>query len=135
MERDSALELENRIAMMSRFATDFATENLGAPSGYYLPRLQWLARFDQRGKLPLPGGSCVDRRGLARRAGQRAGECDVGRGAQPAGKGQAGPRHGRQSGTGLLQRRYTAVTEETERALPLLSERLSTTVRQRGEAG
>ena len=37
MEPDAAMGLENRIAMMSRFATDFDTEKLGEPSGYTCP--------------------------------------------------------------------------------------------------
>jgi two-component system chemotaxis response regulator CheB len=35
---------------------------------------------------------------------------------------------------GLLVRRYTAIAEETEHALAVLSERLSTTTAARGEA-
>ncbi len=37
MELDAKLDLENRIAMTSRFATDFDTQDLGAPSGYTCP--------------------------------------------------------------------------------------------------
>ncbi|MGV0749458.1 chemotaxis protein CheB [Mycolicibacter minnesotensis] len=37
MEPDTRMELENRIAMARRFATDFDTEELGPPSGYICP--------------------------------------------------------------------------------------------------
>ncbi len=97
MERDSGMELENRIAMMSRFATDFDTQKLGAPSGYICPDCNGSLVSISEGNFPLPSGSCVDGRGPARRAGHRARGGDVDRGPQPAGKGQAGPGHGGQS--------------------------------------
>jgi len=39
------------------------------------------------------------------------------------------------AGTGLLHRRYAAMAEETECALTLLSDRLSTTAQYEGETG
>ena len=39
------------------------------------------------------------------------------------------------AGTGRLVRRYAGIAEEAERALTLLSDRLSTTAQQEGEAG
>jgi two-component system chemotaxis response regulator CheB len=39
------------------------------------------------------------------------------------------------AGTGPLFRRYTMIADEAERALTLLSDRLSTTAQQEGEAG
>ncbi|OBH18387.1 chemotaxis protein CheB [Mycolicibacter terrae] len=37
MEPDTSMELENRIAMAGRFATDFNSDDLGPPSGYVCP--------------------------------------------------------------------------------------------------
>jgi two-component system chemotaxis response regulator CheB len=135
MERDSAMELENRIAMMSRFATDFDTEKLGAPSGYICPdcngslvsisegnfRCQvghaWTAEalLDAR-DTELEGAMWIAVRSLqekARLARDMADKAD----------------------TGMLVRRYAGIAEEAERALTLLSDRLSTTAQQEGEAG
>jgi two-component system, chemotaxis family, protein-glutamate methylesterase/glutaminase len=42
---------------------------------------------------------------------------------------------GDKAGTGRLVRRYAGIAEEAERALTLLSDRLSTTAQQEGEAG
>lgn len=46
MERDAAMELENRIAMRSRFATDFDGKT-GVAVRLHLPRLQRFAGFHQ----------------------------------------------------------------------------------------
>ena len=135
MERDSAMELENRIAMMSRFATDFDTEKLGAPSGYICPdcngslvsisegnfRCQvghaWTAEalLDAR-DTELEGAMWIAVRSLQEKARLARDMAD-------------------KAGTGRLVRRYTGIAEEAERALTLLSDRLSTTALQEGEAG
>jgi two-component system, chemotaxis family, protein-glutamate methylesterase/glutaminase len=134
MERDAAMEFENRIAMMSRFATDFDTEKLGEPSGYSCPdcngslvsisegnfRCQvghaWTAdallsaRDDElEGALWIAVRSLREKTKLAR---------------EMAGK----------AGAGLLARRYAAIAEETERALTVLTARLKTTAADREEA-
>lgn len=91
MERDAAMELENRIATIRRFSTNVDTERLGAQFGYTCPGC---------------GGSLVSTtRDMARKPATR-----------------------------LFTRRYTAIAEEAEHALTLLSDRLSTTA-QEGEAG
>lgn len=135
MERDSAMELENRIAMMSRFATDFDTEKLGDPSGYVCPdcngslvsisegnfRCQvghaWTAEalLDAR-DTELEGAMWIAVRSLQEKARLARNMAD-------------------KAGTGRLVRRYERIAEEAERALMLLSDRLSTTAQQEGEAG
>jgi two-component system chemotaxis response regulator CheB len=135
MERDSAMELENRIAMMSRFATDFDTETLGAPSGYICPdcngslvsisegnfRCQvghaWTAEalLDAR-DTELEGAMWIAVRSLQEKARLARDMAD-------------------KAETGMLVRRYAGIAEEAERALMLLSDRLSTTAQQEGEAG
>lgn len=135
MERDAAMELENRIAKTSRFSTDFDTEQLGTPSGYTCPdcngslvsisdknfRCQvghaWTAEplltaqdKEVEGALWVALRSLQEKARLAR---------DL------AGKTRPG----------LLARRYAAVAEETEHALGVLSERLSATAAHGGEPG
>lgn len=132
MQSDAAMELENRIAMMSRFATDFDTEELGAPSGFTCPdcngslvsvsggnfRCQvghaWTseallnARDDElEGALWIAVRSLQEKVRLARELANKAGR-------------------------GPLFRRYTGIAEETERALAVLSDRLSATTAARG---
>lgn len=135
VERDAAMELENRIATMSRFAVDFDTEKLGVPSGYTCPdcngslvsisegnfRCQvghaWTvdALLDARDN-ELEGAMWIAVRSLQEKARLARDMAD-----------KAGP--------GLLLRRYTAIAEETERALRVLSDRLSNTATHRGETG
>lgn len=134
MEPDAALELENRIAMASRFATDFDTQELGAPSGYTCPdcngslisiteghfRCQvghaWTAdallaaRDDEvDGALWIAIRSLQEKVRLARRMADRVGH-------------------------GPLFRHYTNLADESERALSVLSERLAANAPDRGDA-
>nr|WP_240629609.1 hypothetical protein [Mycobacterium colombiense] len=104
-----------------------------APSGYTLPRLQWLLVSISEGDLRCQVGQAGTAEALldardtelegALWIGSRYAACRK----RPGWPGKAG--------TGLLQRRYTAIAEETERALTLLGDRLFTTARRRGEAG
>ncbi|WP_369829840.1 chemotaxis protein CheB [Mycobacterium sp. ACS4054] len=135
MERDAAMELENRIAMASRFSTNFDTEELGAPSGYICPdcngslvsvsegnyRCQvghaWTADallsardVEVEGALWVAVRSLQEKARLARELADKA-------------------------GLGPLERRYTELAEETERALAVLSDRLSANAAHGGEPG
>jgi two-component system, chemotaxis family, protein-glutamate methylesterase/glutaminase len=133
MERDTAMELENRIAMMSRFSTDFDTQKLGAPSGYVCPDCNgslvsvsegnfrchvghaWTAeallsaRNDEvEGALWIAVRSLQEKSRLARGLAEKA-------------------------GPGLVARRYITIAEEAERALAVLSDRLAMAAPQRGD--
>jgi two-component system, chemotaxis family, protein-glutamate methylesterase/glutaminase len=120
MDRDAALEFENRIAMTSGFSTEFDTQQLGALSGYNLPGLQRVAHCAGRRPLPLPRRPCLDRRRLARRPRRRRRGRLVGRPAQPAGEGQIGPATGRQNRSrpalSALQRRGRGKRAGADRA-------------------
>ncbi|OBJ54892.1 chemotaxis protein CheB [Mycobacterium sp. 1423905.2] len=133
VELDPGLELENRIAMTSRYSTDFDTQALGQPSTYTCPdcngslvsisdghyRCQvghaWtpdalLAAHDEEveGALWVAVRSLQEKARLSRRMAER--------------------------GTGALKRHYTTMAEESERALGVLSERLADSGPRPGEA-
>lgn len=135
MKRDSAMELENRIAMMSRFATDFDTEKLGAPSGYTCPDCNGSLVSVSEGNFRCQVGHAWTAEALL---GARDTELEGAmwiavRSLQE--KARLARDMAGKAGTGLLHRRYTAIADEAERALALLSDRLSTTAQQEGEAG
>ncbi|WP_369830238.1 chemotaxis protein CheB [Mycobacterium sp. E1747] len=125
MEREAGMELENRIAMMSRFSTDFDTEQLGTPSGYTCP--------DCNGSLvSLSEGNFRCRVGhawtadalLAARDNEVEGALWVAlRSLQE--KVRLARQMAEKAGPGPLNVRYTGLAEETERALQVLSDRLS----------
>ncbi|MEE2852178.1 MAG: chemotaxis protein CheB [Actinomycetota bacterium] len=135
MERDAAMELENRIAMMSRFATDFDTEKLGPPSGYTCPDCNGsLISISEANFRCHVGHAWTAEALLGARDAELEGALWIAvRSLQEKAKlarDMAG-----KAGTGPLHRRYTAIAAETERALTLLSDRLSTAAQQEGETG
>ncbi len=135
MEPDGAMELENRIAMTSRFSTDFDTQELGAPSGYTCP--------DCNGSLITVGeGHFRCRVGhawtpdalLAGRDHEVKGALWVAlRSLQE--KAKLARQMADSTGPGLLFRHYSAMAAESERALAVLSDRLSESVAGRGDPG
>ena len=135
MEPDARMELENRIAMTSRYSTDFDTQELGPASGYTCPDCNgslvsigeghfrcrvghaWTpdallnARDDEvEGALWVALRSLQEKAKLSRQLADNA------------------------AGHGLLHRRYSALAEETERALAVLSDRLAAHGPRRGDA-
>jgi two-component system chemotaxis response regulator CheB len=125
MERDIGMELENRIAMSARFSTDFDAQELGAPSGYTCP--------DCNGSLVSIGlGNFRCRVGhawtpdalLAARDDEVEDALWVAlRSLQE--KANLARKLAGNVGRGPLFQRYSALAEESERALTVLSERLS----------
>lgn len=135
MERDAAMELENRIAMMSRFATDFDTEKLGEPSGYTCPDCNGSLVSITEGNFRCQVGHAWTAEALlSARDNELEGALWIAvRSLQE--KARLARDMADKAGPGLLFRRYTAIAEETERALHVLSDRLSGTAAHRGEAG
>lgn len=125
MERDAAMELENRIAMMSRFATDFDTQQLGAPSGYTCPDCNGSLVSISEGNFRCQVGHAWTAEALlAARDDEVEGALWVAlRSLQE--KARLARQLAEKAGPGLLNRRYTGLAEETERALRVLSDRLS----------
>lgn len=133
MERDTAMELENRIAMMSRFATDFDTEKLGTPSGYTCPDCNGSLVSISEGNFRCQVGHAWTAEALlSARDTELEGAMWVAvRSLQE--KVRLARDMASRAGTGLLSRRYTSIADESERALILLSDRLSTTAPAHGE--
>jgi two-component system chemotaxis response regulator CheB len=129
------MEMENRIAMTSRFATDFDTHDLGPASGYTCP--------DCNGSLvSLDGGSFRCRVGHAwtRDAllSARDGEVETAlwialRSLKE--KAKLARQLAETVGHGLMFERYVSLAEEAERALSVLSERLSVSGPRPGDFG
>jgi two-component system chemotaxis response regulator CheB len=135
MERDAAMELENRIAMMSRFATDSDTQQLGSPSGYTCPDCNGSLVSISEGNFRCQVGHAWTADALlAARDDEVEGALWVAlRSLQE--KARLSRQLADKAGTGSLKRRYTDLAEETERALKVLSERLSATAPHGGGAG
>lgn len=135
MERDASMELENRIAMMSRFAIDFDTEKLGTPSGYICPDCNGSLVSISEGNFRCQVGHAWTAEALlSARDSEIEGALWIAvRSLQE--KARLARDMADKTGPGLLFRRYTEIAEETERALHVLSDRLSGTAPDRGEVG
>lgn len=125
MERDAAMELENRIAMMSRFSTDFDTQQLGAPSGYTCPDCNGSLVSISEGNFRCQVGHAWTADALlAARDSEVEGALWVAlRSLQE--KARLARQLADKAGPGPLNVRYIGLAEETERALRVLSDRLS----------
>ncbi|OCB07259.1 protein-glutamate methylesterase [Mycolicibacterium porcinum] len=134
MEPDPSMELENRIAMAARFATDFDTETLGPPSGYICP--------DCNGSLAAVGpGNYRCRVGHAWTpdALLRARDEEVERAVWIAlrslqEKSKLSRRLAQKAGPGLLADRYTDLAAEADHAISVIRERFAA-VSQHPEGG
>jgi two-component system, chemotaxis family, protein-glutamate methylesterase/glutaminase len=135
VESDAAMELENRIAMASRFSTDFDTRELGVPAGYTCP--------DCNGALVSMGeGGFRCQVGHAWTADALLSACDdevegalwvAVRALQE--KARLARRLAGKSGSDLRSRQYTSRAQEAESALAVLSDRLSGHPPRGGDAG
>ncbi|KZS57418.1 protein-glutamate methylesterase [Mycobacterium kansasii] len=135
MEPDIALELENRIAMASPFSTDFDAQRLGTSSGYTCPDCHGsLVSISEGHYRCRVGHAWTADALLAARDDEIEGALWVAlRSLQE--KARLARHLAGKSGRGRLFQRYTAQAEETERALAVLSQRLSTTVPRSGDPG
>lgn len=132
MERDSAMDLENRIAMTSRFATNFDSHELGPPSGYTCPDCNGsLAAVGEDSFRCHVGHAWTPESLLAARGSELESALWVAlRSLQE--KAKLARQLAGKAEHGLLLRRYTALAEESERALAVLSERLAAATPPRG---
>ncbi len=135
MEPDAAMEMENRIAMASRFSTDFDAQELGPASGYTCP--------DCDGSLAALGGGsfrCHVGHAWTRDALLAARDGEIENALWIALRSlQEKAKLARQLADtvehGLLFERYTSLAEEAERALSVLSRRLSASGARPGDVG
>lgn len=135
MERDVAMEMENRIAMTSRFSTDFDAQKLGAPSGYTCPDCNGsLVSISEANFRCQVGHAWTAEALLAARDEEVEGALWVAvRSLQE--KARLARQLADKAGPGPLERRYTGLADETERALKVLSDRLSANAPHGGEPG
>ncbi|HUH69939.1 MAG TPA: chemotaxis protein CheB, partial [Mycobacterium sp.] len=134
-EPDAAMELENRIAMMPRFATAFDSQELGLASGYTCPDCNGsLVSIDEGNFRCRVGHAWTPDSLLAARDGEVEGALWVAlRSLQE--KAKLARQLADKGGVGLLFQYYSAMAEETERALTVLSDRLSANDTGRGDVG
>ncbi|OBH00418.1 MULTISPECIES: chemotaxis protein CheB [unclassified Mycobacterium] len=135
MEPDVALDLENRIAMRSRFAIDFDTQDLGAPSGYTCPDCNGSLTSITDGHFRCRVGHAWTADALlAARDAEIEGALWVAlRSLQE--KAKLARQSAERAGPGLLSRHYNMLAEESERALSVLSDRLAANAPDGGDAG
>lgn len=134
MKPDTRMELENRIAMAGRFATDFDTEELGPPSGYICP--------DCNGALiAISDGSYRCHVGHAWTADAllQARDDEVGNALWVAlrslrEKAKLSRRLADQVPDGMLRERYDGMAREAEHATSVLGSRLAA-IYHRQDAG
>lgn len=125
MDADSAMELENRIAMMSRFETAFDTQQLGPPSGYTCPDCNGSLVFvsDRNFRCHVGHAWTADSL-LSARDSEIEGALWIAlRSLQE--KARLARALAQKAGPGARSRHYTEQAAETERALAVLSDRLS----------
>ncbi|WP_372511052.1 chemotaxis protein CheB [Mycobacterium angelicum] len=134
VEPDDAMELENRIAMTTRFSTDFDAQQLGPASGYTCPDCNGsLVVVGERNFRCRVGHAWTADALLAARDSEVEGALWVAlRSLQE--KARLSRQLAEKTGPGMLFQRYTALAEETERALSVLSERLAASGPRRGGA-
>ena len=135
MDLDDGMHLENQIAMASRFSTDIDTQEMGPASGYTCP--------DCNGSLVALGAGnfrCRVGHAWTRDALLAARDEEIENARWIALRSlQEKARLARQLaetvGHGLLFRRYIGLAEEAERALSVLSQRLSASGSRPGDVG
>lgn len=135
MERDTAMELENRIAMMTRFAPNFDAEDLGAPSGFTCPDCNGSLVAISEGNFRCQVGHAWTAEALLdARDHELEGALWVAvRSLQE--KVRLSRELAVKAGPGPLFDRYAKIAAETDKALAVLRDRLSSAGVARGGNG
>jgi two-component system chemotaxis response regulator CheB len=125
MDRDTQMELENRIATGSRFSTSFDTEELGPPSGYICPDCSGSLQSVSEGNFRCRVGHAWTGEALL-----RARDEEVERALWVAirslqEKSKLARRLAGNENFGRVSQRYNAVADEAEHAMEVLGSRLS----------
>ncbi|HWF68274.1 MAG TPA: chemotaxis protein CheB [Mycobacterium sp.] len=135
MEADARMELENRIAMARRFATEFDSQALGAPSGYTCPDCNRSLIAVSEGNYRCHVGHAWTTDALL---GARDDEVEGAmwvamRSLQE--KVKLSRRLADQVNPGMLRERYQAIADEAEHATSVLGSRLSDVYKHRESSG
>ena len=135
VEPNLRMSLENRIAMMGRFSTNFDTQELGPPSGYTCPDCNGsLVLIDEASFRCRVGHAWTPEALIAARGDEVEGAMWVAlRSLQE--KAKLARQLAAKVGHGVLFHLYTGLAEETERALAVLTERLSAAGPGPGDVG
>ncbi len=134
MKHDASMDLENRIAMSRRFATDFNTEDLGSPSGYSCPDCSGgLIDVSEGNYRCHVGHAWTADALLGARDGEIEGALWVAMRSLKE-KAKLSRRLADQVSAGMMRDRYQAIAEETERAMSVLGTRLTDAYSQREES-
>jgi two-component system chemotaxis response regulator CheB len=135
MQPDPGMELENRIAKGKRFSTGLNVESLGPPSGYTCPECHGglIAISDANYRCWVGHAWTADSLLRARGAEVESALWIAVRSLQE--KAKLSRRLADNVGPGNLARRYSALAEEAEHAVTVLSERLSEAYGEVGEPG
>ena len=135
MDPDMTLDLENQIAMTARFSTDFDTEELGVPSGYTCPDCNGSLISISEGHFRCRVGHAWTADALLdARDDEIEGALWVAlRSLQE--KAKLARQMADEAGPGLIFRHYSTVSEESERSLSVLSDRLAATGPGRRDVG
>ncbi|MFV8319145.1 chemotaxis protein CheB [Mycobacterium sp. 23] len=122
---DAALELENRIAMASRFGTEFTAENLGPASGYTCPDCNGSLVTVSEGSFRCRVGHAWSQESLLAARGDEVETALWVALRSLREKADLARTLAERAGRGPMRRRYTQIADETDRALAVLSERLT----------
>ncbi|HZA09788.1 chemotaxis protein CheB [Mycobacterium sp.] len=135
MEPDPRMELENRIAMEKRFSTSFDAGALGPPSGYTCPDCNGGLMVVSDGNFRCWVGHAWTANSLlrARDAEVESALWIAVRSLQE--KAKLSRRLAESIGPSGLSRRYSAMADEAEHAVSVLSDRLSEAYGDMGESG
>src|SRR5689334_6694487 len=135
MKPDTRMELENRIAMGRKYSTEFDGERLGPPSGYTCPDCNGsLMSVTEKTFRCRVGHAWSADSLLAARDDEIEGALWIAlRSLQE--KVKLSRRLADNIGPGVLQRTYTQAADEAERAMDVLSRRLTETTSDAGERG
>ena len=135
MERDTRMELENRIAMGRRFSTSFDAEALGAHSGYTCPDCNGsLVSVSDHSFRCRVGHAWTTESLLMARDDEVENALWIALRSLRE-KANLSRKLARNIGPGTLSKRYTEIADEADHAVSVLGERLSKPISAAGERG
>ncbi|MGE2713979.1 chemotaxis protein CheB [Mycolicibacterium litorale] len=135
MEPDTRMELENRIAMGSRFSAHFDSDDLGPPSGYTCPDCNGSLTTLEEGSFRCRVGHAWTAEALLEARDHEVENAlwIAVRSLQE--KAKLSRRLADNAGAGMVGRRYLDAAEEAEHAMEVLAKRLSEAPAGTGEHG